>query len=69
VIRGFYSGNGPEYINCRLAAMLEKLRIEFTPSRARRTNDNAVVGSKNALVVRKHLAYSHIPSLLALTES
>ncbi|MDA3915319.1 hypothetical protein [Oleiagrimonas sp.] len=42
--------------------MLEKLRIEFTKSRARRTNDNALVESKNASVVRKHLGYSHIPS-------
>lgn len=42
--------------------MLEKLRIEFTKSRSRRTNDNALVESKNASVVRKHLGYNHIPS-------
>ena len=47
--------------------MLEKLRIEFTKSRARRTNDNALVESKNASVVRKHLGYSHIPSHHAQT--
>jgi hypothetical protein len=46
----------------QLAQMLDKLRIEFTKSRARRTNDNALVESKNASVVRKHLGYSHIPS-------
>jgi len=62
VIRGFHSDNGSEYINHQLAAMLEKLRIEFTKSRARRTNDNALVESKNASVVRKHLGYGHIPS-------
>ncbi len=70
-IRGFHSDNGSEYINHQLAAMLAKLRIEFTKSRARRTNDNALVESKNASVVRKHLGYapkevplrdSHIPS-------
>ena len=61
-IHGFHSDNGSEYINHRLAALLEKLRIEFTKSRARRTNDNALVESKNASVVRKHLGYSHIPS-------
>lgn len=61
VIRGFHSDNGSEYINHQLAAMLDKLRIEFTKSRARRTNDNALVESKNASVVRKHLGYSHIP--------
>jgi transposase InsO family protein len=61
VIRGFHSDNGSEYINHQLADMLEKLRIEFTKSRARRTNDNALVESKNASIVRKHLGYSHIP--------
>ena len=67
VIRGFHSDNGSEYINHRLADMLEKLRIEFTKSRARRTNDNALVESKNASVVRKHLGYSHIHSHHAQT--
>lgn len=61
VIRGFHSDNGSEYINHQLATMLDKLRIDFTKSRARRTNDNALVESKNASVVRKHLGYSHIP--------
>lgn len=62
VIRGFHSDNGSEYVNHRIAELLDKLRIEFTKSRARRTNDNALVESKNASVVRKHLGYSHIPS-------
>ncbi len=61
-IRGFHSDNGSEYINHRIAAMLDKLHVEFTKSRARRTNDNALVESKNGSVVRKHLGYSHIPS-------
>jgi len=66
-VRGFHSDNGSEYINHQLAAMLGKLHIEFTKSRARRTNDNALVESKNASVVRKHLGYSHIPSQYAET--
>ncbi len=66
-VRGFHSDNGSEYINQQLAAMLEKLHTEFTKSRARRTNDNALVESKNASVVRKHLGYSHIPSHHAQT--
>lgn len=69
VLRGFHSDNGSEYINHQLAQMLEKLRIEFTKSRSRRTNDNALVESKNASVVRKHLGYSHIPSRHAQTVS
>jgi transposase InsO family protein len=65
VIRGFHSDNGSEYINHRVAAMLDKLHIEFTKSRARHSNDNALVESKNASVVRKHLGYSHIPKRFA----
>ena len=38
---------------------------EFTKSRARHTNDNALVESKNGSVVRKHLGYAHIPGRFA----
>lgn len=68
-ILGFHSDNGSEYINHQVASMLEKLRIEFTKSRARHTNDNALVESKNGSVVRKHLGYAHIPSRFAQTVS
>jgi hypothetical protein len=48
VVQGFHSDNG-SYINQRVAALLEKLRIEqFTKSRARQSNDNALVESKTA---------------------
>lgn len=65
VIKGFHSDNGSEYINGRVAAMLEKLRIEQTKSRSRQSNDNALAESKNASVVRKHMGYSHIPQRYA----
>ena len=66
VIRGFHSDNGSEYINKRVASLLAKLHVqEFTKSRARRTNDDALVESKNGSVVRKHLGYTHIPSRFA----
>jgi hypothetical protein len=65
VIRGFHSDNGSEYINRRVAELLEKLRIEQTKSRSRQTNDNALAEGKNASTVRKHLGYSHIPQHLA----
>ena len=65
VIRGFHSDNGSEYINRNVAQLLEKLRIEQTKSRARQTNDNALVESKNGSTVRKHLGYSHIPGRFA----
>jgi transposase InsO family protein len=66
LILGFHADNGSEYINHRVAKLLEKLCIEqFTKSRARQTNDNALVESKNGSVVRKHLGYAHIPGRCA----
>ena len=38
---------------------------QFTKSRARHSNDNALVESKNASVVRKWLGYAHIPAQFA----
>ena len=61
VIRGFHSDNGSEYINRRVAKLLKKLFIEFTKSRSRHSNDNALAESKNASVVRKLFGYIHIP--------
>lgn len=60
-ILGFHADNGSEYINQRVAALLGKLLIEFTKSRPRHSNDNALAESKNGAVVRKHLGYAHIP--------
>lgn len=60
VIRGFHSDNGSEYVNYLVAELLNKLHIEFTKSRARHSNDNALAESKNSSVVRKHLGYGHI---------
>jgi transposase InsO family protein len=64
-IEGFHSDNGSEYINGRVAVLLEKLRIEQTKSRSRHSNDNALAESKNASVVRRHMGYSHIPQKYA----
>ena len=65
-VLGFHAGNGPEYVNHRVAAMLNKLHIEeFAKSRPRRSNDNALVESKNGNVVRRWLGHSHIPERLA----
>jgi len=61
IIRGFHADNGSEYINKRVAGLLNKLLIDLTKSRSRRTNDNALVESKNGSIVRKHLGYHHIP--------
>jgi transposase InsO family protein len=60
-VLGFHSDNGSEYINKRVAGLLEKLRIEFTKSRSRHSNDNALAECKNGAVVRKLFGYGHIP--------
>lgn len=65
VICGFHSDNGSEYVNHRVAKLLNKLKIEFTKSRSRQTNDNALVESKNGSVVRKQFGYAHIPAAYA----
>lgn len=64
-IRGFHSDNGSEYINGRVAKLLEKLRIEQTKTRPRHSNDNALAESKNNALVRRHMGYEHIPRRLA----
>lgn len=65
-IQGFHADNGSEYINHRVAKLLNTLNVaEFTKSRPRQCNDNALAESKNGSVVRKHLGYSHIPGRFA----
>ena len=59
-IRGFHGDNGSEFINRTVAGLWEKLRVEFTKSRAYRTTDNALVEGKNGAVVRKQIGYGHI---------
>ena len=41
------------------------MRIEFTKSRPRQTNDNALAECKNGAVIRKTMGYSHIPQKYA----
>lgn len=62
VILGFHSDNGSEYINHRVADMLNKLLVEFTKSRACRSQDNALVEGKNGATIRKLIGYGHIPA-------
>lgn len=65
-IRGFHSDNGSEYVNHKVAKLLNKLRVsEFTKSRPNRSTDNALVEGKNGAVIRKHVGYGHIPAFHA----
>jgi len=61
-IQGFHADNGSEFINHTVAQLLEKLLVEFTKSRANRSQDNALVEGKNGAVIRKLIGYGHIPS-------
>jgi transposase InsO family protein len=61
-ILGFHSDNGSEFINHSIAGMLNKLLIEQTKSRPRKSNDNGLVESKNGGVIRKHMGFDHIGS-------
>jgi transposase InsO family protein len=59
-ILGFHSDNGSEYINYEVAKLLKSLLVEFTKSRANRSQDNALVEGKNGAVIRKHMGYGHM---------
>lgn len=60
-IINFHSDNGSEYINHVVVALLNKLHISLTKSRARHSNDNALAECKNGAIIRKQLGYMHIP--------
>jgi len=62
VVLGFHADNGSEFINHTVARLLNKLRAEFTKSRACRSQDNALVEGKNGAVIRKLIGYGHIPA-------
>lgn len=59
VVRGFHSDSGSEFVNRVVAELLDKLFIEFTKSRPRRTNDQALVET-NGSVVRKQVGHGYI---------
>jgi len=61
-ILGFHTDNGSEFINHSVARLLNKLLIEFSKSRACRSQDNALVEGKNGAVIRKLIGYGHIAS-------
>ena len=65
-VEALHADNGSEYVNHRVVELLNKLRIgTFTKSRPRRTNDNALVESRNGSIVRKWLGHTYVPGPLA----
>jgi len=59
-IINFHADNGSEYVNSKVAEMLNKLLIKLTKSRPRHSNDNALAETKNGWVLRKWMGYGHI---------
>lgn len=62
----FHSDNGSEYINKIVSDLLNNLLIDQSKSRARKTNDNALVESKNGSIVRKLFGRNFIDQKFAL---
>lgn len=63
-IINFHSDNGSEYINYRVAELLNGLVIKQTKSRSRHCNDNALAETKNK-IIRKWIGYNYIPKKFA----
>ncbi len=61
-ILGFHTDNGSEYVNATVAQLLKTLLVEFTKSRAGKSQDNDLVEGKNGAIIRKHIQWGHIPS-------
>lgn len=60
VIYEFHADNGSEYINHWVAKLLNKIHVELTKSRSRKSNDNALVESKNGSIIRKFYGRNYI---------
>ena len=60
-VLNFHADNGSEYINQRVAELLERLVVKLTKSRPRHSGDNGLAETKNGAIIRKTLGYVHIP--------
>ena len=56
----FHSDNGSEFINKVVAQILNRLRIQQSKSRPRKSNDNGLVETKNNAIIRKEMGYGFI---------
>lgn len=59
-ILGVHADNGSEYVNHKVACLLDKLRIEFTRCRPQHSNENGLAETKNGAMVSKEFGYEHI---------
>lgn len=61
ILLNFHADNGSEYINKKVALLLENMRVKLTKSRAYHSGDNGLVETKNGSIIRKAMGYAHIP--------
>jgi transposase len=61
-ILGAHFDNGSEYINYSMEEMMKAMMVEYTKSRACRSQDNALVEGKNGAIIRKLIGYGRIPA-------
>ena len=64
-ILGFHCDNGSEYINKFVVTLLNDLIIDFTKSRPRHSNDNALIETKNGSIIRSWIGYGFIDKKFA----
>ncbi len=61
-IHAFHADGGSEYNNSLIVGLLNKIHIgSKTRNRPYHSNDNALIESKNAAIVRKHFGFGYIP--------
>ena len=57
----FHADNGSEYMNQKVAELLERMLVKLTKSRPYHSGDNGLAETKNGSIVRKALGWIHIP--------
>jgi IS30 family transposase len=57
----FHADNGSEYINRKVAGLLQQMLVKLTKSRPYHSGDNGLAETKNGAIIRKALGWIHIP--------
>ena len=57
----FHADNGSEYMNQKVADLLQRMLVKLTKSRPYHSGDNGLAETKNGSIIRKALGWIHIP--------
>ena len=57
----FHADNGSEYMNQKVAELLQRMLVKLTKSRPYHSGDNGLAETKNGSIIRKALGWIHIP--------